>query len=131
MAVIANDAKGCFDRIVLLAAFLVLRRLGIPFSALKAMIEVIMNMKHTVKTIYGESTQTYGGEGTLPNGFMQGNGMAGQGFSAISSVLLDICRDEGYGFQSTSAINGKPVTAVGTMFVDDLDAMNTRQDDET
>ena len=131
MAVIANDAKGCFDRIVLLAAFLVLRRMGVPFTALKAMIDVIFTMKHTVKTIYGESVQTYGGEGARPNGFMQGNGMAGQGFSAISSLLLDICREEGYGFKSKSAISGTSHTVVGTMFVDDLDAMNTRRDGET
>ena len=125
MAIIANDAKGCFDRIVLFAAFLVLRWLGIPFTVVKAMLDSILNMSHTVKTVYGESEQTYGGELTYPNGFCQGNGMAGQGFTALSSPLLDICKEKGYGADFPELLSGEVHCIAGTMFVDDFDAMIT------
>lgn len=131
MAIIANDAKGCFDRIVLFAAFLVLRWLGIPFTVVKAMIESLLKMKHTVKTVFGESKETYGGDNTHPNGFCQGNGMAGQGFTALSSPLLDICKEQGHGAKFKDVLSGESYRVAGTMFVDDFDAMSTRNNGES
>ena len=50
MAIISNDAKGCFDRVVHTVAYICLRRFGIPGTALTSMFDCIQNMTHYIKT---------------------------------------------------------------------------------
>ena len=44
----ANDAKSCYDRIILMVAYLTLRRYGISENTAKCTISVLMEMKHHI-----------------------------------------------------------------------------------
>jgi len=72
----SNDAKGCYDRITLLAAALCLCHLGCPQLAVNSMIMTIHEMRHHIQTTFGDSNffasrQTWQ---ALIAGISQGNG---------------------------------------------------------
>ena len=58
----ANDAKACYDRILHFSAYISIRRAGIPKEAAQSMLEPIRQMKHYIRTAYGDSEFYYGGE---------------------------------------------------------------------
>ena len=60
--VCANDAKSCYDRIVLRAAFLALRAMGIPAPTINSMFSTIKRMEHFTRTAFGTSDTKYGGK---------------------------------------------------------------------
>lgn len=96
---IANDAKSCYDRIPLMVAYLIMRNFGIPVLVAQSTISTILNMKHFVRTKYGDSTTYYGGDKwpMKPHGCGQGNGYGPALLACISSPLLHIMRQQGYG----------------------------------
>ena len=55
----ANDAKSCYDRIVLMAAFLCLRRMGLQSAPIRAIFHTIQRMHHYTSSAYGTSTTYY------------------------------------------------------------------------
>jgi len=89
---IANDAKSCYDRIILMVAYLTMRTHGISATVAKSTIYTILNMRHYVRTVYGDSMEYYGGEkwDTKPHGCGQGNGYGPALWACISSPLLHI-----------------------------------------
>jgi Reverse transcriptase (RNA-dependent DNA polymerase). len=96
---IANDAKSCYDRIILMVAYLTMRNFGIPALVAQSTIDTIMNMKHYVRTRYGDSKTYYGGNKWKykPHGCGQGNGYGPALWACISSPLLHVLRQEGFG----------------------------------
>jgi hypothetical protein len=58
MAICSNDAKGCFDRIVHLVAYICLQRFSIPAAPILSMLNVIQNMTHSIRTAFGDSSVT-------------------------------------------------------------------------
>jgi hypothetical protein len=75
-ALCSNDAKSCYDRIVHSVAMLAYQRLGIPSPPIQCMIHTIQNMKHHIRTTFGDSTFTLSNDGSLVpyQGTLQGNG---------------------------------------------------------
>ena len=61
LAVCSNDDQSCYDCIVHVAAFLALRRLGIPKPMIIIILHTIQMMKHSICTLFGDSTEIYGG----------------------------------------------------------------------
>ena len=120
---ISNDAKGCFDRIAHVVAILALRRLGVPRPAILSMIQVIQQMQHYIRTAFGESDRSYGPNttGPPPQGLIQGNGTAPAGWTAITAILVDCMKAEGYGYEAWSPISQRAMTLVCFGFVDDTD----------
>jgi hypothetical protein len=121
LIMVANDAKSCYDRVVLWALYFVMRKFRISKEIAKTMVEVLNEMTHNISTAHGVSEKYYGGKDTFPNGMCQGNGAAAQAWAAISSILLTICHEQGYGADIISAINKEIGTIVGFAFVDDTD----------
>ena len=82
-AVCSNDAKSCYDRIVHSVASLSMQRMGVPKEPLVCMFTTIANLEHNIRTAYGDSLETFGGElyalELSLNGVGQGNG-AGPAF---------------------------------------------------
>ena len=73
-----SDLTGCYDRIVHTAAALALIRLGIKKEKIHVMFDTIQRMSHRVRTAFGDSTTTYGGDSfknwdNAPQGILQGN----------------------------------------------------------
>jgi hypothetical protein len=56
---IANDAKSCYDRILLMVAYLTMRHMGVPELAAKSSIHTLVTMPRAIKTVYGKSEGTY------------------------------------------------------------------------
>ena len=119
--IISNDAKGCFDRIVHMVAYICLLCLGLPKAPLQAMIQAIQEMTHHVRTAFGNSEESYGSEPNQPPmmGLLQGNGVAGTGWAAISTVMVNVMKSYGFGFKDWNAISRKAIDLVSFQFVDD------------
>ena len=56
-----------------------------------------------------------------PQGLIQGNGAAPAGWSAITAILVDCMRSEGYGYEAWAPISQRAMTLVCFGFVDDTD----------
>jgi hypothetical protein len=124
---IANDAKSCYDRILLIVAYLTMRRFGVPSLVAKSTISTILHMKHFVRTRYGDSTDYYGGDkwNILPHGCGQGNGYGPALWACISSPLLNLLRKNGYGTRFQSPISSGDLHIAAFAFVDDVDIIQT------
>jgi hypothetical protein len=128
MAICSNDAKGCYDRIIHSIAYICLRRLGIPRTPLLSMFRTIQSMSHHVRTAYGDSKSTYGPSlpGTTPlMGLLQGNGAAGTGWTAVSSVIVEAMRRQRFGYSTQGPISKEPLEFVCFQFVDDTDLVHS------
>lgn len=122
---IANNAKACYDRILLMIAYITLRNYGIPPKVAKSSIDTILRMKHYIRTSYGDSEDYYGGDRwtTKPHGCGQGNGYGPALWAGISSPLLKIMKNEGHGTKLCSPISAEALHISGFAFVDDIDAL--------
>lgn len=127
---VANDAKSCYDRILLMVAYLTMRNFGIPCLAAQSTISTLLEMKHHVRTRYGDSTNYYGGEKwqTKPHGCGQGNGYGPALWACISSPLLHLLRKQGYGTKFTSPISRVLIHIAAFAFVDDVDMIQTEDE---
>ena len=79
-ALACSDLKSCYDRVVHAAVSLALQRLGLPIEFILGMLDLIQSMVHNIRTGFGDSSTTYGGE-DIPEeykhhlqGLNQGNG---------------------------------------------------------
>lgn len=126
---IANDAKSCYDRIILMVAYITMRNFGIPTLVAQSTISTILNMKHYVRTSYGDSLCSYGGEtwDVKPHGCGQGNGYGPALWACISSPLLHILRQQGYGTVITTPLSDTSIHMAAFSFVDDTDIIQTGQ----
>ena len=131
--IIFNDAKSCYDRIVLWVASLALRRLGATIESTLEMTKTVQSASHKICTAYGDSTNTYGGQDIYPplQGVGQGNGAGPAIWVAISAVLLTILRAKGFGLSILSAISLKALVLAGFAFVDDADIIHAADDHHT
>ena len=129
----ANDAKACYDRILHFAAYISIRRVGIPKEAAISMLEPIRKLKHFIRTAYGDSEFYYGGEEWTrdPSGICQGNGAGPAIWALVSSPLLDMIREAGYGAKLHSAIGDTFINMAGFAFVDDADTIQAGDKGET
>jgi hypothetical protein len=103
-------------------------RLGVPHPPLQSMVETIQEMDHHICTAFDTSEQSYGhNPSCLPTqGILQGNGAGPAGWFAISSVLIDAMRDEGYGYKEWTLIRGHTIQIASFAFVDDTDLVHAR-----
>ena len=124
----ANDAKSCYDRILHFATYVSLRRVGIPKAAVVSMIDTLRKMKHKVRTAFGDSEDTYGGDpDDDPHGASQGNAAGPAIWALVSSPLLDILREQGYGAKFISPLRKEFINICGFAFVDDTDTIQTAE----
>lgn len=127
----ANDAAQCYDRIVLLAAYLALRRMGMQPGPIASMFTTIQKMKHYTRTAFGTSDTYYGGYDWEqdPDGILQGNGMGPTIWAAVSTPILEMMRGEGFGITFIAPFSGDQETICGFAFVDDADLAEMADED--
>ena len=144
-ALCSNDAKSCYDRIIHSVASLCFQHQGVPEPPLVCMLSTLQNMEHTIRTAYGDSTQSYGGstwatplaglawgnkeEGPM-SGMGQGNGAAPASWAVISTPMLDIMRKRGHCTIFKALISGDELKIVGFAFVDDKDLLRASRPGE-
>jgi ribonuclease HI len=126
-AICSNDAKSCYDLIGHTPASLSMQRLGMPPSFVKCLLETLQNMKHKVRTAFGDSDLYYGGPfQPIPmHGICQGNGAGPAIWVAVSTPLLNMLRSAGVGCTFHRPITGEVVHFVGYAFVDDTDLIQS------
>jgi hypothetical protein len=130
---IANDAKSCYDRILLMVAYLTMRHMGVPKLAAISSIDTLVNMPRAIKTVYGKSEGMYATDKLLDeilHGIGQGNGYGPIIWAGISSPLLKILRKRKHGVHLLSPITREELEMAGYSFVDDTDQIELR-DGET
>ena len=130
------DLEGCYDRIIHTAAALALRRVGVKPQKLETMFDSIQKMVHKIRTIFGDSDSTYGGEDieegweNFPQGILQGNACGPQIWSILSSIIFDILSKRGFSVQFCSSLSKSLFTLLGFSYVDDCDLLQAKQTPE-
>ena len=102
------------------------------------MFSTLQNLEHTIRTAYGDSDRSYGGdlwvvpipglawgnknEGPM-SGLGQGNGAAPAGWAVISTPVLEVMRKEGCYTVFKALVSDDEIKFVGFAFVDDTDLL--------
>jgi hypothetical protein len=124
MAICSNDAKSCYDRIVLWIAALYLRRMGAAPPAVAEMMSTLLQAWHHVITAYGESSRRYQGTLHLLQGVEQGNGAGPAIWAVISAVLFGVMRDQDFGLNLVTSLTMTAIVIAGFAFVDDANLLH-------
>jgi hypothetical protein len=122
------DAKGCYDRIAPSIASISLKRQGTPASYVMMLFSTIRDMKHFIRTAYGDSREFYHEQDVPFHGILQGNGAGPTIWAMVSSPLLDRMREKGHGIQIMS--DGGFITIPAFAFVDDTDLAQDNENDD-
>jgi len=102
-------------------------RCGVNKSALICMFLTIQHLCHHICTLFGDS-QIHVGTNlwAVPiSGIGQGNGVGLQIWVVISTPILDMLCEVGFGAGFKLAISGTQVSFVGYSFIDDTDLVQT------
>ena len=92
------NAKGCYDRINHTFAILVLIGFGLCWQHAKVIFEILQIAEHRIKTGFGVSEPAYGIEDDEPlMGVGQGNGNGATVWTLISSKMIEVMKERGYG----------------------------------
>ena len=120
---IANDARSCYDRIIIMVSFLTMLIFGVMKETAQCLLSCLISMVYSIRTVYGDSEFTYGGDKweRTPHGNGQGNGSGPALWNGISSPLFDILREQQFGIHLTAPISKTALHIAGFGFVDDAD----------
>ena len=124
-ALCSNDAKSCYDRIVHSVAILAMRRLGLSPETCHVMIGTLDQVRHHVRTAYGDSASSYGGIEIPLQGIGQGNGAGPAIWLVVSIAIINMLKAEGFGFQMRTPISHEEFDFVCYTFVDDTDLVHS------
>jgi len=121
----SNNAKSCYNRIVLIIAALCLCRLGATTASVQSMVDTLAKLHHHIQTAFGDSERQQGQEDwDKPTaGIGQGNGAGPQIWAAVSLPLFDIMRQDGLVAMFICALSKDQRALAGFAFVDDTDVI--------
>ena len=130
------DLEACYDRIIHTAAALALLRVGISHKRINTMFQSIQLMIHRIRTLFGDSDITWGGEDlddiqdweNYPQGVLQGNTAGPTIWSLLSSIIFEILHKRGFAVEFCTAISKELFCLVGFAYVDDSDLIQTGSD---
>jgi len=123
----SNDAKSCYDCIVHRIVAQSMYRCGANKPALVCMFSTIQHLRHHIRTLFGDSQISTGMDlWAVPiSGIGQGNGAGPQIWAIVSTPILDMLRDAGFGASFKLAVSRNQVSFVGYSFVNDTDLIQT------
>jgi hypothetical protein len=123
-----NDAKSCYDRIVMLLASLASQRLGMPAKACKTFLTLLSQVQYKTRTSHGISDSTYG---TTLEHTIHGPGQGGRAspaiWTVISSLILDCMKTKSNGLYLEDPYFQNTIKQTSSGFVDDITHWNTTQ----
>jgi hypothetical protein len=127
-ALAGTDAKSCYDRMAHVPTSLSMQRLGVPKGPVASLFGVLQKSIHRIRTAYGDSEVRFVSDPSNPiQGIGQGNGCGPAGWIALSTPIMAMLRQLGFGFWTIAAITGILVYTMGFAFVDDIDLFHTGQ----
>ena len=132
-AMTSCDLAGCYNRIVYTAAALALLCICVPHAKIECMFSTIQRMVHRVRTAFGDSEGTYGGDDypdwlAAPQGALQGNASGPAIWTILSSIIFDVLRTRGFSSHFCSSISKHLLLIVGYSYVDDCDLFQSGED---
>lgn len=120
LAVMDNDAKACYDRIVMAAAYLRCQQIGIPHNACKLMDLFLSHAEYHIQTQLGTAEKFY--TSTTDNklhGPGQGSQCSPAIWTALSTMLLHAVRSKSPGTKFCNPSQTLSVSHYMQSFVDD------------
>ena len=115
-----NDAKACYDRIVMVLAALRSNQLGIPEEANKMLTSFLDEAKYYIKTMVGSSEESYTSTPTRP---LHGPGQGGRAspsiWAILSVMIMKLMRIKSRGVQFCDPRRRRTTGRVSDGFVDD------------
>ena len=86
----------------------------------------MQKMSHRIRTVYGDSNFSYGGDDlgnweNWPQGVLQGNASGPAIWTTVSSIIFDILHTRGFAPDIISSISKQVFTLIGFAYVDDCD----------
>ena len=116
-----NDAKSCYDRIVMLFASLCSQRLGMDPKACELFLKTLESARYHVKTNLGISKEFYASSDTSTiHGPGQGGRASPSVWTIISCMLIKCMREKTEGASFTDPAREIKVNRVCSGFVDDI-----------
>jgi hypothetical protein len=127
-AVCSNNAKSCYDLIGHTQAALSMQRIGVPKNIINRLFTTLQDAIHKVRTSFGDSRANYGGSVWIVpiHWIRQGNGSGPAIWEVVSTPLLNVLREEGFGCEITCPLSSKYYSFVGYAFVDDMDVIQSK-----
>ena len=99
-----NDAKACYNQIIMSLATMISGSHGVPRNTRKLQANAIRAMHFHIKTALGVSTDLYTNSTTTPlHGSGQGSGSASTLWLFISSTIMTIYQELATGMTMTNA----------------------------
>jgi hypothetical protein len=124
-----NDAKSCYDRIVMLLVSIASQRLGMPTNVCELFQEILNQTQYYAKTVHGTSTMGYG---TTPEHAIHGPGQGGRAspsiWTVISCLILSCMSEESNGITLLDPHTAQSVHQFSSGFVDDITHWNINTD---
>jgi endonuclease/exonuclease/phosphatase family metal-dependent hydrolase len=115
-----SDAEACFDRIVMLMAFLAFKSLGAPTKPLQMWEQALYHVRHALRTGFGESDHYYDYSDATP---IIGPGQGSRGGVAavcvMTTILLRAFDRLGHGSTFCDPTQTYLYQAISKMFIDD------------
>lgn len=128
----ANDLMTCYDRMAHVPSGLALRYLGAPPTAVQCMSSTIQQMRHYIRTAYGDSETFYDGDkDNLLQGGGQGSPPAPSMWIALTIIVLNMSASYEQGVTVIFAISATILTFSAVLYVDDTDLFTMKKDGET
>jgi hypothetical protein len=110
-----------------------MQRMGVPKEAVDCLFSTLQGAIHRVRTGYGDSAGSYGGDAWLIpfHGIGQGNGAGPAIWAVVSTPLLNTLREMGFGLSYATPITNLPLSFSGFAFVDDTDLLQMLHHDSS
>jgi len=126
-AICSNDAKSCYNLIGHTQAAISMQRVGVPKNIINCLFTTLQEAIHRVRTGFGDSKDHYGGRVWLVpiHGIGQGNGAGPAIWAVVSTPLLNVLREKGFGCEVICPLSSTYFRFVGYAFVDNTDVIQS------
>jgi hypothetical protein len=123
-ALCSTDAKSCYDRILHSIASMAMQRMGVSPSTCHMMLGTLQDVRHYIRTSYGDSASSYGSISIPLQGVLQGNGAGPAIWLVVSIPIINMIKAEGFGLKCCTPITKEEFHFVCYTFVDDTDLIH-------
>ncbi len=104
-----------------------MQRVGVPKHIINCLFTTLQDAVHKVRTGFGYSKESYGGKVWLVpiHGIGQGNGAGPAIWAVVSTPLLNVLRQKGFGCEIICPLSSEYFRFVGYAFLDDTDIIQS------
>ena len=132
MTLVSEDAHSCFDRMQHTALSLSTQQLGIPQTAISALLGMVQKMEFKIRTGYGISGRSFKNTSDIPfMGCCQGNAAGPPLCIALTNVLIKYTEGRCHAVSMRSPISSTPASSTASLFINDTTMFTVGARNET